>query len=152
MIRARGLRWLFPPWSGQKQPQRHPLWAPLSGRCQGDAPFSRLGGAGLQPHLDKFGGVTIHLAQLRSPDRLEPATFRTWLQDSIKQWRAEGRIAVWLHIPILQSRLIAAAAVQGFTFHHAESDSSTLTLWLGEGRSRLPGYATHQVGVAALIN
>lgn len=55
---------------------------------------------------------------------------------------------MWLHIPILQSRFIAPAASLGFCFHHAESDSSTLTLWLGEGPSRLPGYATHQVGVA----
>lgn len=67
---------------------------------------------------------------------------------AIQQWRSEGRIAVWLHVPILQSRFIAPAASLGFGFHHAESDSSTLTLWLGEGPSRLPGYATHQVGVA----
>lgn len=67
---------------------------------------------------------------------------------AIQQWRSEGRIAVWLHIPILQSRFIAPAASLGFCFHHAESDSSTLTLWLGEGPSRLPGYATHQLGVA----
>uniref|UniRef100_A0A8B9P167 Nucleoside diphosphate-linked moiety X motif 6 n=1 Tax=Apteryx owenii TaxID=8824 RepID=A0A8B9P167_APTOW len=70
---------------------------------------------------------------------------------SVRQWREEGRIAVWLHVPILQSRLIATAAAQGFTFHHAESDSSTLTLWLGEGPSRLPGYATHQIGVAGAV-
>ncbi|XP_062992330.1 nucleoside diphosphate-linked moiety X motif 6 isoform X1 [Elgaria multicarinata webbii] len=72
-------------------------------------------------------------------------------KDSIKQWRAEGHIAVWLHVPILQSRFIAAAAEEGFAFHHAESDSATLTLWLAEGRSRLPGYATHQVGVAGAV-
>ncbi|XP_039097546.1 nucleoside diphosphate-linked moiety X motif 6 isoform X2 [Hyaena hyaena] len=70
---------------------------------------------------------------------------------AIPQWRSEGRIAVWLHIPILQSRFIAPAASLGFCFHHAESDSSTLTLWLGEGPSRLPGYATHQVGVAGAV-
>lgn len=67
---------------------------------------------------------------------------------AVQQWRSEGRIAVWLHIPILQSRFIAPAAALGFRFHHAESDSSMLALWLGEGPSRLPGYATHQVGVA----
>lgn len=70
------------------------------------------------------------------------------LLDSIKQWRTEGHMAVWLHVPILQSRFIAAAAEQGFAFHHAESDCATLTLWLGEGRSRLPSFASHQVGVA----
>ncbi|XP_036708443.1 nucleoside diphosphate-linked moiety X motif 6 isoform X2 [Balaenoptera ricei] len=70
---------------------------------------------------------------------------------AIQKWRSEGRVAVWLHIPILQSRFIAPAASLGFCFHHAESDSSTLTLWLGEGPSRLPGYATHQVGVAGAV-
>uniref|UniRef100_A0A8C3MBS7 Nucleoside diphosphate-linked moiety X motif 6 n=1 Tax=Geospiza parvula TaxID=87175 RepID=A0A8C3MBS7_GEOPR len=67
---------------------------------------------------------------------------------SVSQWRDEGRIAVWLHVPILQSSLVAVAASQGFAFHHAEQGSSTLTLWLGEGPSRLPGFATHQLGVA----
>lgn len=67
---------------------------------------------------------------------------------SVLQWRSEGRVAVWLHVPILQSALIAPAAALGFRFHHAEADSATLTLWLGQGPSRLPGYATHQVGVA----
>lgn len=70
---------------------------------------------------------------------------------AIQKWRSEGRVAVWLHIPILQSRFIAPAASLGFCFHHAESDSSTLSLWLGEGPSRLPGYGTHQVGVAGLF-
>ena len=67
---------------------------------------------------------------------------------AVQKWRSEGRVAVWLHIPILQSRFIAPAASLGFCFHHAESDSSMLSLWLGDGPSRLPGYATHQVGVA----
>ncbi|NWT02418.1 NUDT6 protein, partial [Mionectes macconnelli] len=71
--------------------------------------------------------------------------------DSVAQWRQEGRIAVWLHVPILQSGLVATAASQGFAFHHAKQGSSTLTLWLGEGPSRLPGFATHQVGVAGAV-
>ncbi|XP_031232516.1 nucleoside diphosphate-linked moiety X motif 6 isoform X3 [Mastomys coucha] len=70
---------------------------------------------------------------------------------AIQRWRSEGRIAAWLHIPILQSHFIAPAASLGFCFHHAEPHSSTLTLWLGEGPSRLPGYATHQVGVAGAV-
>ncbi|XP_067849481.1 nucleoside diphosphate-linked moiety X motif 6 isoform X2 [Heptranchias perlo] len=71
--------------------------------------------------------------------------------DAIKCWKAEGKVAVWLHVPILQSRFIAAAAAQGFTFHHAEKDHSTLVLWLAKGESRLPAYATHQVGVAGAV-
>ncbi|NWI10699.1 NUDT6 protein, partial [Crypturellus soui] len=73
------------------------------------------------------------------------------LSGAVRRWREEGRVAVWLHVPILQSRLIATAASQGFAFHHAEADSCTLTLWLAEGPSRLPGFATHQVGVAGAV-
>ncbi|NXE36325.1 NUDT6 protein, partial [Ptilorrhoa leucosticta] len=73
------------------------------------------------------------------------------LAESVSQWRDEGRVAVWLHVPIFQSSLVAVAASQGFAFHHAEQGSSTLTLWLGEGPSRLPGFATHQLGVAGAV-
>ncbi|XP_068960970.1 nucleoside diphosphate-linked moiety X motif 6 isoform X2 [Petaurus breviceps papuanus] len=73
------------------------------------------------------------------------------LPASIQQWRSEGRIAIWLHVPIFQSQFISPAASLGLRFHHAESDASLMTLWLGEGPSRLPGYATHQVGVAGAV-
>ncbi|XP_060634953.2 nucleoside diphosphate-linked moiety X motif 6 [Anolis sagrei] len=105
----------------------------------------------LEPQRDKFGGLSVHLSQLRAPERLDPGALRRWLQESIKRWRGEGHIAVWLHVPILQSRFIATAAELGFTFHHAESDSATLTLWIADGRSRLPIYATHQLGVAGAV-
>ncbi|XP_027247759.1 nucleoside diphosphate-linked moiety X motif 6 isoform X1 [Cricetulus griseus] len=105
----------------------------------------------LQGELDRFGGVSVHLARHRALHGLDAAAFRRLLQAAIKRWRSEGRVAAWLHIPILQSHFIAPAASLGFCFHHAESHSSTLTLWLGEGPSRLPGYATHQVGVAGAV-
>ncbi|XP_051013036.1 nucleoside diphosphate-linked moiety X motif 6 [Acomys russatus] len=105
----------------------------------------------LQGELDRYGGVSVHLARHRALHRLDAAAFRRLLQAAVQQWRSEGRVAAWLHIPILQSHLIAPAASLGFCFHHAEPHSSTLTLWLGEGPSRLPLYATHQVGVAGAV-
>ncbi|XP_078532942.1 nucleoside diphosphate-linked moiety X motif 6 [Lissotriton helveticus] len=123
---------------------------PVSLGCVPKAACSSLGFA-LQGQLDKFGGVLVSLDTPHPADRLDPASFQRHLQDSIKQWKAEGRIAVWLHIPIQQSRLIASAASEGFTFHHAEATCATMTLWLGDGHSRLPGYATHQVGVAGAV-
>ncbi|XP_053514285.1 nucleoside diphosphate-linked moiety X motif 6 isoform X2 [Artibeus jamaicensis] len=126
------------------------LWVPyrkaLGGSgCARDPPA----GAGLlRGELDRFGGVSVRLGVL---DCLDAAAFQRALQASLQQWRSEGRIAVWLHVPILQSALIAPAAALGFRFHHAEADCATLTLWLGQGPSRLPGYATHQVGVAGAV-
>lgn len=55
---------------------------------------------------------------------------------------------MWLHVPITQSRLAAAAACHGFSFHHARRDVAVLSLWVGPGPDRLPDFATHQVGVA----
>lgn len=68
--------------------------------------------------------------------------------DSLLQWKSEGKAAVWLRVPISLSRCAAAASTHGFAFHHAKDDYAILALWLGEGESRLPGFATHQVGVA----
>ncbi|KAI1888231.1 hypothetical protein AGOR_G00182900 [Albula goreensis] len=101
--------------------------------------------------VDRFGGVTVHLSELDLPPDISDGGFELLLRDSLTQWRAEGRVAVWLHVPIAQSRFVAAAAAHGFTFHHARGDRSTLSLWLGEGESRLPLYATHQVGVAGAV-
>ncbi|XP_052538635.1 nucleoside diphosphate-linked moiety X motif 6, partial [Tympanuchus pallidicinctus] len=109
------------------------------------------GRGGPQPRLDKYGGVSVELAELRWPRRRERAAFGRWLRASVAQWQQEGRVAVWLHVPILQSGLAAVAASQGFDFHHAESGSATLTRWLGEGPSRLPAFASHQLGVAGAV-
>ncbi|KAM4051974.1 nucleoside diphosphate-linked moiety X motif 6 isoform 2-T2 [Anomaloglossus baeobatrachus] len=70
---------------------------------------------------------------------------------AIKRWREDGRIAVWMHVPIMLSGLITCAAAEGFTFHHANNETSTLTLWLKKGPNKLPEYATHQVGVAGAV-
>lgn len=105
----------------------------------------------LTSQVDKFGGVTVHLGYQNCLDALDESGFRALLEDSLRQWKSEGHIAVWLHVPILQSRFITVAASLGFCFHHALQDFSTLSLWLGEGSNRLPQYASHQVGVAGAV-
>ncbi|KAG9263772.1 nucleoside diphosphate-linked moiety X motif 6 [Astyanax mexicanus] len=96
---------------------------------------------------DRFGGVTVrHL-----PPQISESAFSSMLRDSLSQWRSDGRIAVWLYVPLAQCRLAEAAALHGFTFHHALGATAVLSLWMGPGESRLPGYATHQVGVAGAV-
>ncbi|XP_067375614.1 nucleoside diphosphate-linked moiety X motif 6 isoform X2 [Channa argus] len=75
----------------------------------------------------------------------------SFMLESLVRWRAEGKVAVWLRVPISLSRCAAAASTHGFTFHHAKHDRAVLVLWLGEGESQLPGFATHQVGVAGAV-
>ncbi|XP_030000984.1 nucleoside diphosphate-linked moiety X motif 6 [Sphaeramia orbicularis] len=112
----------------------------------------RTEGAGvLSGKVDRFGGVTVNLADLGLPADISESSFSRLLQDSLAQWRAEGKVAVWLRVPIMLSRCAAAASTHGFTFHHAKHDHTVLALWMGEGESRLPGFATHQIGVAGAV-
>ncbi|CAN2388859.1 Nudix (nucleoside diphosphate linked moiety X)-type motif 6 [Pristimantis euphronides] len=127
------------------------MWRLGVQRLWGAGPrYSSTSGAGLWPvgSVDKFGAVSV---RLHPGHRRDEADFRSWLQGAIKTWREDGRIAVWMHVPITLSGLITYAASEGFTFHHAENDTSTLMLWLRNGPSKLPGYATHQVGVAGAV-
>ncbi|XP_033488715.1 nucleoside diphosphate-linked moiety X motif 6 [Epinephelus lanceolatus] len=106
---------------------------------------------GLPGKVDRFGGVTVNLAEVGLPVDISESSFSRLLQDSLAQWKAEGKAAVWLRVPISLSRCAAAASAHGFTFHHAKHDHAVLALWLGEGESRLPGFATHQIGVAGAV-
>ncbi|XP_072170800.1 nucleoside diphosphate-linked moiety X motif 6-like [Diadema setosum] len=96
---------------------------------------------------DRFNCVTIDLTSQSIGD----ASFDSVLDNSVAAWRRDGCNAVWLHVPIHQSHLIVVAARRGFTYHHAEDDLAVLSLWLQEGPSRLPAFASHTVGVAGLV-
>nr|XP_040029585.1 nucleoside diphosphate-linked moiety X motif 6 [Gasterosteus aculeatus aculeatus] len=100
---------------------------------------------------DRFGGVTVDLADTGLPEDVSESSFGRLLQGSLAQWKAEGKVAVWLRVPISMSRCAAAASAHGFTFHHAKRDHAVLALWMGDGESRLPGFATHQIGVAGAV-
>ncbi|CAL1612797.1 unnamed protein product [Knipowitschia caucasica] len=109
------------------------------------------GSGALGGSVDRFGGVTVDLTDSRVPADVSEDAFSRLLQDSLSQWRTEGKVAVWLRIPVSLSRCAAAAFSHGFTFHHAKADHTVMCLWLGEGENRLPGYATHQIGVAGAV-
>ncbi|XP_050983625.1 nucleoside diphosphate-linked moiety X motif 6 [Labeo rohita] len=101
----------------------------------------------LSGDVDRFGGVTVR----DFPPDISEDEFTELLRVSLGRWRSDGRVAVWLHVPIALSRLSAAAALHGFSFHHARRDVAVLSLWLGPGEDRLPAFATHQVGVAGAV-
>ncbi|KAF7228661.1 nucleoside diphosphate-linked moiety X motif 6 isoform X1 [Nothobranchius furzeri] len=123
------------------------LWCALS--C---SQLHKVGGnSGLAGKVDRFGGVTVDLAEVGLPADISEDAFSRLLRDSLSQWKAEGRMAVWLRVPMSLSRCAAAASSHGFTFHHARGEYAMLALWLGGGESRLPGFATHQVGVAGAV-
>ncbi|VDP74973.1 unnamed protein product [Echinostoma caproni] len=62
--------------------------------------------------------------------------------------------AIWVTVPSEKFHLVSALCADppdgpGLQFHHATGRSATLIRWLDEGPSRIPEYATHQLGVAA---
>jgi len=126
-------------------------WTVSSSRMLSHASHSTQGTRVLPGTVDRFGGVTVKLDDSSFPSDISEKAFSELLRDSLEQWKAEGKVAVWLHVPISLSRCAGAASSHGFTFHHAKQDRAILALWLGEGESRLPGFATHQVGVAGAV-
>ena len=106
------------------------------------------------PHANTaHDSVTINVGNLTGEHATtSPTAFGAHLESSLASFRGAGKTAVWLKLPIAASDYIPVAAAQGFKFHNAEGDEATLALWIKEGvSSRIPPFATHQVGVGGLV-
>ena len=101
--------------------------------------------------IDRFKGITINsnLQEIKFE-----AEWEQTLQKSIDAFKKEGLRAVWLKIP-KQSLGLAGLCTSdeyGFEIHHAKQDYLMLTKWMdSSSESRLPGFATHYVGVGGLV-
>lgn len=70
----------------------------------------------------------------------------------MKHFKDLGFRAVWLKVPKQQMQKAAIATTNyNFDFHHAKSEYLMLNKWLDKGPSRLPGYATHYIGVGGMV-
>lgn len=71
----------------------------------------------------------------------------------MKEWRQEGIRGIWLKLSKENSHLIdIAVKEEGFEYHHSKKDHLVLTKWLPKDEpDKLPGYATHYVGVGGLV-
>ncbi|MBX3054268.1 MAG: NUDIX domain-containing protein [Caldilineaceae bacterium] len=96
--------------------------------------------------INNFNGVIIDPAQL--PD--DPAAFRSRLDASLTQWRADGRQVVWMEAPASRAALIPLAVDAGFTFHHSQDGYLMMTFQLQEG-AFIPYYATHYIGAGGVV-
>lgn len=65
----------------------------------------------------------------------------------------ENTQAVYLRVGILFSHFMPIATMYGFKLHHAnvDTDEVVMLLWLGEGTSKVPPFATHHAGVGGLV-
>jgi 8-oxo-dGTP pyrophosphatase MutT (NUDIX family) len=82
-----------------------------------------------------------------------PATkeeFEKKLDATLEHFRSEKVKGVFLEMNIDQCSFIIVAKEKGFTFHHTNGNYLTMQTWLREGKSRLPAYASHYVGVGGL--
>ncbi|CAM9747906.1 unnamed protein product, partial [Scytosiphon promiscuus] len=96
---------------------------------------------------DVYDGVTIDEAGL--PDTTED--FVAVLKTSLEAWRAAGKKGVWLKVPAGRAELVSVSLDLGFELHHAEKAYIMLNMWLPPTENQLPGNASHQVGVGALV-
>jgi ADP-ribose pyrophosphatase YjhB (NUDIX family) len=95
----------------------------------------------------------VNLGSFIDRHEIEPdSEFQARLFNSIEAFRQAGKTACWLKVPLELGQLIPAAGKHGFQFHHAEGSEATLVLWLkNDVESRIPTFATHQVGVGGLV-
>ncbi|KAL3805326.1 hypothetical protein HJC23_009033 [Cyclotella cryptica] len=87
-----------------------------------------------------------------SEDLFDSETFLSKLEATVATAKQLHKTAIWITVPITRAGLMEHAHKCGFTFHHAEGNTATLSKWLSEDEeSRIPTFATHQVGVGAVV-
>lgn len=105
----------------------------------------------------------VHLKHVTHSSRVTRCTFHNLQEtgafylrlfccpESILYWKEGRKTSAWMKVPIAQSHLIPVAFDHGFIYHHAVSDYAMLLKWLPQfEESRVPPFATHQVGVAGI--
>ncbi|XP_061339777.1 nudix hydrolase 2-like isoform X2 [Gastrolobium bilobum] len=95
---------------------------------------------------DDHGGVIVEM-----DESMDSTIFISILRASISHWKQLGKKGVWIKLPIHLVSLVEALVKEGFWYHHAEPKYLMLVYWIPEGANTIPGNATHQVGVGALV-
>jgi 8-oxo-dGTP pyrophosphatase MutT (NUDIX family) len=96
--------------------------------------------------VNQFRGAQVDREQLSS----DPEEFRVQVEEALQEWQEGDLRLIWLEIPIEKARLIPIATEIGFTFHHANEDSLTLTYRV-QTDAFVPTYATHCIGAGGVV-
>jgi ADP-ribose pyrophosphatase YjhB (NUDIX family) len=120
-----------------------------------------------QGRIDRFNGITIDLSTELSDSSLALESFRARLLQSLAEYAKRGLRGVWVRVPPAHAHLIGCMLSLGFEYHHARETTALLVLWLpdfdfspdssaiarksGSSTSRLPHYASTQLGVGGLV-
>lgn len=84
-------------------------------------------------------------------DCFQKGAFRDRLMASVTSFRNLNKSSVWIEIPMAKAGLIEEMQDTGFEFHHAQGHMATLNKWLRDDDCKIPEYATHRVGVGAVV-
>ena len=104
-----------------------------------------------EKHTHNSIKITINEAVL-DDDPYAISTFHSKLQATLETAQQLHKSAIWITVHISRAQLIAEASKLGFEYHHADGSTATLCKWIiGDQESRIPTYATHQVGVGAVV-
>jgi 8-oxo-dGTP pyrophosphatase MutT (NUDIX family) len=100
----------------------------------------------LEATTNPFRGVVLDPAALPA----DPGLFRQRLALSLRTWRAEGLLVIWMEVPLSRAALIPVAVEAGFLFHHTTPEYLMLTHKL-VADAFIPPYATHYVGAGGVV-
>jgi ADP-ribose pyrophosphatase YjhB (NUDIX family) len=79
------------------------------------------------------------------------SSFQDRLKATVTAARELGKSSIWVDVPLSRGSLLEDMADLGFAFHHAQGDTASLNLWLKDTESKVPEFATHHVGVGAVV-
>lgn len=86
-----------------------------------------------------------------TPD-FDDADFEQRLESTIQHVRDKKKTSLWIDVDISRASLMESMSKFGLKFHHAQDSTATLNLWLNdETTNKVPPFATHHVGVGALV-
>jgi 8-oxo-dGTP pyrophosphatase MutT (NUDIX family) len=132
----------------QKFPKRSMSQLPPGARL---TPFDGSKIGVLSGQIDRYKGIKIADENIEG-DWLVQDRFSDTLKKSLDVYRQEGFRGVWLKLTTEKVHLAGVAAQEhGFKFHHAKDGYVMLTKWLPETMNKLPGFASHYVGVGGLV-
>lgn len=84
-------------------------------------------------------------------DPWSQSRFRERLNATLTACREMGKSSLWVEVPMSRSSVIEEMAPFGLRFHHAEGETAVLNVWLRDSESKIPAFATHHVGVGAVV-
>jgi len=95
--------------------------------------------------------ATIVVPQEENP-LFDAETFESRVRSTCEMLRSMQTSSVWIEIPMSRASLTEKVSSLGFQYHHAQGNVAKLNLWLREDtESKVPEYATHHVGVGAVV-